>query len=456
MALSANTVFEVRQAGNDTNGGGFVTGAAGTDYSQQNAKNVNGGTDGSSVLAVATGTTTITCADALFGTTIVGNIVYFSGGTGSIAGVWRQVTARASATSITIDLLIAASTGMTMNVGGALAGVGQASAIAAVSGQIVYVKYSATPYAITSATGGVAAGGAIVNAGMTLIGYNTTRTLANADALRPTLQAQVSTCTLVTTTGTTGSQTILNLIVDGNSGGGFTAVKGIASGVTGVVAMNCKAINCTNNGFSASVNCVRCVATGCSTQPAFSGVTAVGCESFGNSVAGFSSGASLFCLSYNNTGATSDGFILNARGQIIFNCTSYGNGRNGFECASFPVTIVGCIAESNTGVGFGNNGVASILSCFTYSNTGGASTIAVAGAQTLTQITVGTMFIAAASGNFALNNLVNQGALVRAADAALNNFPAGTTVGFSDGGAAQHADPTGTAGMLFRQNLENV
>ena len=52
MALSANSVFEVRTAGNDTNGGGFVTGAAGTDYSQQDAKNT-AGSDISTTDAVA-------------------------------------------------------------------------------------------------------------------------------------------------------------------------------------------------------------------------------------------------------------------------------------------------------------------------------------------------------------------------------------------------------------------
>ena len=37
MALAAASVVEVRTAGNDTNGGGFVTGASGTDFSQQDA-----------------------------------------------------------------------------------------------------------------------------------------------------------------------------------------------------------------------------------------------------------------------------------------------------------------------------------------------------------------------------------------------------------------------------------
>lgn len=64
MSLSAATVFEVRPgAGNSTNGGGFVAGATGTDYSQQNNKN-SGSTDKSTTDAVANGTTTITSATA--------------------------------------------------------------------------------------------------------------------------------------------------------------------------------------------------------------------------------------------------------------------------------------------------------------------------------------------------------------------------------------------------------
>ena len=219
MALSANSVFEVQQAGSDTNGGGFVTGAAGTDFSLITTNRPNGGTDGSSALAVAVGTTTITCADAQFTTAIVGNIVYFAGGTGSITGCWRQVTARASSTSITIDSLIAASTGMTMNIGGALASPALASSIAAVSGQIIYVKYNASVYAITSASTNVVNGCPLLNPGVSMIGYDTTRTGTNDDSNRPTLQAQVSTATIVQTSTGTGTQAAANLIVDGNSGG---------------------------------------------------------------------------------------------------------------------------------------------------------------------------------------------------------------------------------------------
>jgi len=83
MALASATVWEVRTAGNDTNGGGFVTGASGSDWSQQDAARTGADvTDISVTDAVAAGTTTITSATANFDTTIVGNIVYFEGGRG--------------------------------------------------------------------------------------------------------------------------------------------------------------------------------------------------------------------------------------------------------------------------------------------------------------------------------------------------------------------------------------
>ena len=78
MALPAATVWEVRPtAGSDTNGGGFVAGASGTDYSQQNAAN-SAGSDISTTDVVATGVATITSATASFTSAIVGNVIYLA------------------------------------------------------------------------------------------------------------------------------------------------------------------------------------------------------------------------------------------------------------------------------------------------------------------------------------------------------------------------------------------
>jgi hypothetical protein len=117
MALSAQTAWEVRPTnGSDTNGGGFVAGSTGTDWSTQNAAQY-AKTD-----IVTNGTTTITSATSNWGTDVVGNIIYIAGGTGSLAGVWRQIVTRVSASNLTLDAStgLAASTGCTGNVGGAL------------------------------------------------------------------------------------------------------------------------------------------------------------------------------------------------------------------------------------------------------------------------------------------------------------------------------------------------
>src|ERR1700742_5059016 len=139
MALSANTVLEVRLTGDDTNGGGFVTGASGTDWSLQNAAQYSV-TD-----AVANGTNVVSSATGSFGADAIGNLAYLQGGSGSLAADRYQITARTS-TSITLDRNVAAGTGITLKIGGALASPGMAAAVATVAGMIVYIKYNASPY----------------------------------------------------------------------------------------------------------------------------------------------------------------------------------------------------------------------------------------------------------------------------------------------------------------------
>ena len=114
----------------------------GVDYSQQNANNTVG-SNISTTDAVAVGTTTITSATGAFTVAISGNVVYFAGGTGSLIGGWYLVT-YASSTSITIDRAIAAGTGITMNIGGALKTLSQASLSGYVLGNKFFMKSEAT------------------------------------------------------------------------------------------------------------------------------------------------------------------------------------------------------------------------------------------------------------------------------------------------------------------------
>lgn len=441
MALAAATVWEVRTAGNDTNGGGFVAGASGTDYSQQDAKNTVG-SDISTTDAVAVGTTTITSLTANFGTSIVGNIVYFAGGTGSIAGQWRQVTARASTTSITIDTAIAASTGMTMNIGGALASPGQLGAIF-VNNNVAYIKNGT--YSITSASTNVS-GGCWSNSNTgRIIGYGTIRAFGNIDT-SPLLQVNVSTTTLWN-----GSQLVYNLNLDGNS---QTAAKPIANGIW---------FNCQFRNFNVSPTggpvFIGCLSTGNSIT-IFMGSSAYYCEAYANTASGFTpaSGSVINCLSYGNTGGSSDGFTANASNSTRFlNCVAYGNGRNGFTGGESTITTFqNCIAESNTGVGFTNgdptNNIVTATNCGFFSNTGGNIT---APGTTLSTYAIncitgsGSFFTNAAAADFSLNNTSGAGASLREAGTvtvASQLYPRGLTRSYLSIGAAEPL-ATGGGGM---------
>lgn len=438
MAISASAFWEVRTAGNDTNGGGFVSGASGTDFSQQDSKNT-GASNKSVTDAVAVGTGVITSATASFTAAMVGNIVYLQGGTGTLTAVWRQVTVFTSATSITVDANVASGTGITLNIGGAL--LSPALACASItSGNRIYVK-SGT-YTMTTVSTNVANGCLNPGAVVLIQGYGTAR---DDFGTQPLFQASgISTFTIMQS----GSACVFqNIIVDGAS---LTSSRGISSTAAGAHLYKCTAKNCTNNGFvtnSSQTPCVLCYATGCSTQPAFAVLNAFGCVAAANTITGFSmtNGSYVYCLSYSNTGASSDGFTSGGIMSIISNCVAYGNGRDGFRpTTSSGSTYINCIAEANTGFGFNANSLTiHLVNCATYNNTAGATNL-LAGFITTNlgfiTNTTGTFFVNAASGNFALNNITNQGALARAAGIPGATLD-GTSTGFLDLGPIQHQDP---------------
>lgn len=447
MALSGNTVWEVRTAGTDTNGGAFVIGASGTDYSQQDAKNT-AGSNISTADAVANGTTTITSATASFTSAIVGNIVYFQGGTGAIAAVWRQVTVFTNSTTITIDATIASSTGMTMNIGGALASLGIVG-VSIVSGNIVYIK--AGTYTISSATPNVS-GGCYDSTGFTILeGYQTTR---GDRGTPPLFQASgISTFTIITNEDLASAT--INLRVDG---AGLTSSRGM---VVATIGYKLIAENCTNSGILEATTAifVNCVATGCSTQPAFIGGSCHGCVAHSNTAAGFSlagSKSATHCLSYGNSGASSDGFRGVQDGITMENCAAYNNGRDGFRASvSGGQYYINCIAEANAAFGFNANAIFSIrlLNCATFNNTSGATNLNGLVNESVGLVTGSSSFFVNAAGNdFALNSTAGAGAAARAAGFP-GIFPAGATTSYLDIGAAQSQGTPGAAGAGITAQL---
>lgn len=446
MALSALTVFEVRTTGSDTNGGGFVTGASGTDWSQQNSTQYSV-TDG-----VAIGTTTITSATAAFGTDVVGNIMYLTGGTGSITAQWRQIVSRSSATTIVIDASISASTGMTLHIGGALASPGQASAVM-VSGNDLWIK--AGTYSITSASVNVS-GGCLNNISSSsrtnqsfIRGYSVTRGDNVSGAI---LQLNVSTATIMA--GLNGV-VVQNLTLDGNA---QTTSKGISgSGGNSFRVRNCLIENFTNGGINAGAAvsmAENCDFTGCSSQGCYVGSTALvsrawRCRFYSNTVTPIGGGVSAdHCLIYNNSGASTDGFSDGDAAVIVQNCTIFGNGRHGLNiggntnsmCGMFTNNLL--VNNGGFGISFGASGMENTLAINNafYNNTSGAVS---SGGLTEGNVTLSAdPFVASGSSNFALNNTASAGASCRAAGFP-GAFPGALTTGYVDIGCAQHQDSGG-------------
>lgn len=165
-ALSANTQWEVRTTGTDTNGGGFVAGSGGTDYSQQNSPHVT--FNGSTITATTTGASaTIIITGYTVATTDVGNNVNISGGTNFLTGVYQIGTVSTGANSWTLDRAATSGVGaaMTGTMGGGFLTISKALGLCVNGGNVVNIQ--AGTYTITVAL-------EVNNNNLTLIGYQTT------------------------------------------------------------------------------------------------------------------------------------------------------------------------------------------------------------------------------------------------------------------------------------------
>ncbi len=374
---------------------------------------------------LASAGTGLTVSSALkpFAKQQVGNAIVVTGGTNFNAG--RYVIVSISGVTATVVGPTNITTGVgatgTGGLGGALASPGKAAGFV-VNNNYAFIKNGT--YAITSATGNVA-GGVFSGFGVAcaFIGYGSNRTMGNVDT-KPLLQYQAG---LSTATFSASDFGFVNLAFDGNT---QTAAK---------LASNAKLFwRCTFTGFntaSAGFSALECTATA-NSATMFAG-PCVACEAYANTASPFNAAGlnAVNCLSYNNTGASTDGFV----GGWQVNCVAYGNGRHGFNG---PGGAANCHAEANTGAGYSTNSSTVVLrTCSGYNNTGGLVT---ASSVTLQQgtvtVTAGSVFTNAGSSDFSLNTTALRGALLRAAGVP-GVFPRGLTTGAVDIGAAQHADP---------------
>ena len=436
MALSAATVLEVRTGGSDSNGGGFVTGASGTDRSQQTAAHATL-TAASTVhttttqINVAGGDYTVTAAD-------VGNLLQITGGTAT-AGFYEITAADVPNNRWTVDRS-AGTAGQTVvgAMGGALASPGKASGAITVAGMIAWVDDGT--YSITSTTSNVSNGRVTLGVANTrMIGYEVTR--GDDTGTRPLFSAGVNTMTMVTLTNDSA----------------FGNINGTAASATGIAFVT-----------SSSQGLVyKCKMTGANATAAFTGGTSstfILCEATGGTVAGFSGTGGHFvgcvasaiaargfnlgtgdstchrCISINNTGGTGKGFDFGSATAtgLFVNCTAFGNSEPGFDSSAGPAAScnwISCLSYDNTGNGFNSNGRA--WNCAAGSN---ATDFHANVIQINTVTLTASPFTNSGSGDFSLNNTAGGGAACRNVGL-LGAFPSLiSTTGFLDIGAVQHED----------------
>lgn len=439
MALSANTVWEVRTTGNDTNGGGFVTGASGTDWSQQDTAQY-AVTDG-----VTAGTTTITSATANFGTDVVGNIMYVQGGTGSVAAGWYQIVSRTNATTVVVDRStgLTAGTGVTLNIGGAFLtlGVLGKSEILGSDGDGNRVWVKSGTYTMTTTTDNVSGGPLLIfgfATGVSIQGYQTTR---GDLAARPLISAGSVTGlgNGVIRFGGQRCGTVINMEYDANNGTG----NGIGFN-TALTYYRCVVRNASTSGsfgFGSGANCFRCAAINCATGfgPGFTSYCIA--DTCGTGFAGANTGVCNVAID-----CTANGFNMQGgrhTNSIAYNCL------NGFNQASAATSGSGpclnCIAYGCGQYGFRSDSAFGLLTinCAAGNNTSGASLNCLEDNPiTLTA----DPFTNAAADDFSTNTAAGGGALLRAAGVAWGDGFTYNQTNYRDVGALQHQDSGGGGG----------
>lgn len=322
-ALPANVTWEVRNGGNDNNGGGFLPGATGTDYSLSASNHCT-----SSDFTLAAGTTLATSVLCPFGADSVGNIINVTAGTNCTVARYHVVSV--SVVTATLDRA-AGTTGCTAGtffVGGAIKTLSQLNTAMSTTNvsQHAYVKSDST-YSISA---GVtfnfnASSGIFVD----ITGYTTTRpTLTTpGDGGMPTVQATAGSFTMITLANNNSAFNVQfqNFILDGNA---QTAMTCASMNNNDDIFRNIKTLSC-GTGFKEGgfrFTCERCVATTMSSNNGSGFVWANGgdctdCYSGDSSATGmtgfqFTSGHCVRCVVANLTGSTnSNGFAIAAMGQ---------------------------------------------------------------------------------------------------------------------------------------------
>lgn len=471
MALSSAIVWETRASvGSDSNGGGFAAGASGTDFSQQNAAQVN--INNSTITTSITGTTVTFTAGYTPTSADVGNIVQFLTGTNVVTGFY-QITAQTS-TTWTLDrtpLSSGTTTNATAKMGGALATLG-ALASAMVASNKAYVTGSFTATATITFAQSVATPSSAAPH-TRLIGYGSTRT----DGLMATL-------TLSTNAGLTGINAtgtgfaVENLTVDAATLATSTciALAGQFSYARRSTVKNFTTAGITFGGGSTSAWFVEATGGTAAAAAAINmasqnNTLVVGCNVHDNACTGIVTGSTCMIemnLVTNNSGASSDGISF-TWGCCVLRNTIHNNGRDGIRMQQdirTPPTILNNVLTNNGGFGLNNASGNPLPALQAYdgnaffNNTSGArasldSITGIYGVAPYTNVhdvtLTGSPYIGPTTGtsaNFGLNNTVGAGAACRTSGTPGTWMGNSGTTTFLDVGAVQHVS-TGSPGIIM-------
>lgn len=160
MAFHADTVWEVRTSGNNNNGGGWRDGGGGSvDYSQQDVAQLN-------LANCSVSGTTLTDDDAggVFTAAMVWNVVNIVG------DERRQIISFTDANNVELDAAPGDASGLTINVGGAVADLEEIDSLT-VFGNTIYIKAGTYASGGTISTGNGGYGVSTKH----IIGYNIAR-----------------------------------------------------------------------------------------------------------------------------------------------------------------------------------------------------------------------------------------------------------------------------------------
>ena len=447
MALSSLTNWEVRTTGSDANGGGFVSGASGTDFSQQDAAQFSG-TD-----LVVSGTSA-TSASHSFSSADVGNII-------NATGYYQVVSVSGGAA--TLDRTGA--TNGTWALGGGLQTLATALGTLA-SGHTVWVK--AGTYTFTSVV-------TLANfSSITVEGYQT----AHGDlGTRPLVTTATNSTRLFSYGGiSAGYYQFVNInfsntagtnadCVIASNGGGYNSLLFYLCKLTGFVA----AVRGDFSGdyYFEFLCLINCEITSCTGSGAIwndgGGTQLIGCYIHGNTSHGcyFDQGEPgvLFadnCVFAANGGS---GIYVTATGAPVVSVTVknsvfYDNTADGIHTNQpfVPVNIVGVNNDFDSNGGYGVNlgeaagalGQSLFLNNAFRANTSGAYNNYPGGIGDITL--TASPFTNVSTPDFSLNSTAGGGPLLKAA-----GFPGVTPMGSgnADVGALQSAGGGGGGGGLL-------